>query len=306
MLFVVEEKWDGKLLRDFLRNGCSVSRKALVHLKSLDGGIRLNGEVVTVRALVHTADCVELMLEDSASDENPNVVPHGKIPQIIYEDDALIAVNKPAGMPTHTSFGHYLDALSNTVCAYLNKKGQPFVFRAVNRLDTDTSGIVLIAKNRYYSSILSESLKNGDFKKSYIAIVNGKAEACGRIEGYIAREKESIIKRKLLFEKENGSEYSLTEYERIAFSEKASLLRVIPHTGRTHQIRLHLSSTGHSIIGDTMYGEGSEDIKRQALHASSLAFPSPTDGKIIELNAELPCDMLALIKKYSLDFSESK
>ncbi len=306
MLFVVCEKWNGKVLREFLRNGCSVSRKALVRLKTVDGGILLNGKSVTVRATVYTGDRVELMLEDELADENPNVVPCGKIPQILYEDDSVIAVNKPAGMPTHTSFGHYNDALSNTVCAYLKQKGKPFVFRAVNRLDADTSGIVLIAKNRYYSNILSASLKNGEFKKKYIAVVSGKVTGCGRIEGYIAREKESIIKRRLVSKSKNGSEYSLTEYKAVSFAEKASLLRVIPYTGRTHQIRIHLSSIGHSIIGDTMYGESSKDIMRQALHASELSFPSPINGNNIELKAEIPDDMSAVIKKYSLIFSENK
>ena len=163
MVFIVDEFWNGRLLRDYLRSGCGVSRKTLCKLKALDNGILLNGQRVTVRAVIKSGDTVELSVEDEESDENPYVVPIGEMPPIVYEDEAVIAVNKPAGMPTHTSFGHYEDSLSNAVCLYLKKQGKPFVFRAINRLDCDTSGIVLIAKNRYYASVLSASLEKGEF-----------------------------------------------------------------------------------------------------------------------------------------------
>jgi len=304
MIFKVTEDYDGKLLRDFLRAGLKVSRKTLCMLKAREDGIMLNGSSVTVRATVHTGDEVALKIEDCEQDENPNVFANGSMPPIVYEDEAVLVVNKPAGMPTHTSFGHYDDALSNAVCAYLKSKGQPFVFRAVNRLDADTSGAVLIAKNKYYSSILSKSLENGEFEKTYIAVTDCSLTENGSIKGYIAREGESIIKRRFSPEPIENGEYSSTEYEVLCSNNKASLLKVTPITGRTHQIRVHLSSLGASITGDSMYGSKSALIARQALHAYSLTFPSPLTRGRIKVYAPLPEDIKSLINTYSLEFSE--
>ncbi len=304
MLFVVTAEQEGKLLRDFLRGDCCMSRKTLCALKQKENGILLNGRSVTVRAVLSAGDKVEAAIEDREQDENPNVVPVGEMPDIIYEDDAVIAVNKPCGMPTHTSFGHYEDALSNAVCAYLKGKGQPFVFRAINRLDRDTSGVVLIAKNKYYASILSKSLEKGSFEKKYIAVVHGKTEPCGRIEGYIEREGESIIKRRFLTEKTEASDYSLTEYKTLSSSENASLLKLSPITGRTHQLRVHMAHIGHPIFGDNMYCYENDGISRQALHAYTLTFPSPINGEKIKAIAEIPSDIKELAGKHSLKIEE--
>ena len=301
MIFKVDEFWDGRLLRDYLRSGCDVSRKTLCKLKALENGILLNGQRVTVRAVLKVGDNVELAIEDAKEDENPYVIPIGKMPPIIYEDDAVIAVNKPAGMPTHTSFGHYEDSLSNAVCLYLKNQGKPFVFRAINRLDRDTSGIVLIAKNRYYAGKLSASLEKGEFKKKYLAVANGETPDNGRIEGYISREGESIIKRCFSESMTDGADYSLTEYVTVSRGDGVSLIEASPITGRTHQIRVHMASVGHYLIGDTMYGERSDLISRQALHAYYLAFPSPIDGRLLEIKAPLYEDMLMLIKAYKIN-----
>lgn len=301
MDFKVTGKYEGRLLRDFIRSECGVSRKALCKLKELDDGILLNGSRVTVRAVLSYGDIVSLALEDTESDENPFVEAVGEMPTILYEDDAVIVVDKPFGMPTHTSFGHYTDALSNAVCSYLRSKGQPFVFRAVNRLDRDTSGCVLIAKNRYYANKLSKAMSTGQIKKCYIAITDGITPESGRIEGYISREGESIIKRRLSATPSEDSEYSLTEYERIDASDGISLVRLDPITGRTHQLRLHLSSIDCPISGDTMYGCASEEISRQALHAYSLRFPSPIDGSEITVLAPLPTDMLKFAEEHGLE-----
>lgn len=301
MIFKVDEAWDGRLLRDYLRSGCGVSRKTLCKLKTLENGIMLNGQRVTVRAVLKAGDKVEIAVEDCEEDENPYVVPMGEMPPIVYEDEAVIAVNKPSGMPTHTSFGHYGDSLSNAVCLYLKNKGLPFVFRAINRLDCDTSGIVLIAKNRYYASILAASLEKGEFEKTYLAVASGKTTDFGKVEGYIAREGESIIKRCFSSTQTEGSDYSLTEYRTLDSNGAASLIEVKPITGRTHQIRVHMAAIGHPLIGDTMYGEQSELISRQALHAFALSFPSPIDGGRITVKAPLPDDILSVMQSVSLN-----
>lgn len=291
MTFSVPSEYNGKPLLEFIRSYCGVSRGALVKLKKLPLGITVNGNHATVRLILKSGDTVVLQLEDSESDVNPHVAMTGEMPEILYEDEAVIAVNKPPFMPTHTSYLHRDDALSNAVCLYMKNKGEPFVFRAVNRLDRDTSGVVLIAKNRFYSSKLSRSLENGEFQKTYIAILDGIVSECGRIEGYIRREGESIVKR--VFEKEisEGSDYSVTEYKTLCSGKNNSLVQAFPITGRTHQLRLHFASLGASICGDTMYGNESRLIDRHALHAYSLSFPSPIDNRIITVRAPLPDDM---------------
>ena len=304
MIFEVDKNWDEKLMRDFLRVGCRISRNTLCILKKCENGIMLNGKCVTVRATLHTGDKVELAIEDKLLDENPNLYASGVMPEIVYEDDSMLVINKPAGMPTHTSLGHYDDALSNAVYSYLKEQGEAFVFRAINRLDRDTSGVVLIAKNRYYASILTDSLVKGEFTKRYIAVVEGKLSGNGSVQGYIAREQESMIKRCFSTEKIEGGDYSLSYYEVLDANESASLVLVTPVTGRTHQIRLHLASLGHTIIGDDFYGNKSEYISRQALHAYTLSFPSPITGEKITVKAPLPTDIMELCKQYSLKDGE--
>jgi 23S rRNA pseudouridine1911/1915/1917 synthase len=301
MEFIIDEKNNGKILRDYIRTECGISRGLLAKLKKTENGIVLNGACVTVRAVLKTGDTVTLKTEDTAQDVNPYVEPMGDLPPVIYEDEAVLVVNKPSGMPTHTSFGHYGDALSNAVCAYMQNKGEPFVFRAINRLDRDTSGAVLIAKNRHYAAILSQAMARAEITKRYVAVTDGVPAEKGRIEGYILREGQSIIKRKLASEMSEGSEYSVTEYETVSAVNGKALVRLNPVTGRTHQLRLHLASVGCPICGDTMYGYESPLIGRQALHAYYLCFPSPVNGEAIKVYCEPSDDILKLAARFGLD-----
>ncbi len=304
MKFTVSEEYDGKPLLDFIRTGCGVSRSALIRLKKLPCGITLNGQHATVRAVLKNGDLVELKIEDEADEVNPYVEAKGEMPEILYEDEAVIAVNKPPFMPTHTSYLHKDDALSNAVCLYMSSKGEPFVFRAVNRLDRDTSGVVLIAKNRFYSCKLSRSLENGEFKKVYLALLDGSVSESGSVKGYIRRKGESIIER--VFEKtySDGADFSHTEYKSILNTEQNSLVAAFPITGRTHQLRLHFASLGAPICGDSMYGKENTLINRHALHAYSLSFPSPLDNKIITVKAPVPNDFLCAAEEMNLHINE--
>ncbi len=301
MTFYVPESYAGKLLREFIKNECKVSHNLLTRLKKLPDGILLNGERVTVRALLKEGDKVTLMIEDAAASVNPNVPAIGDVPEILFEDEAALAVNKPSGMPTHTSFGHRDDSLANRVCAYYEKRGTPFVFRAINRLDKDTSGVVLIAKNAFYAAKLSDALKEGDFEKLYVAILDGSVEKSGKIEGYIKREDRSIIKRSFSPAFTEGADYSLTEYERLSENNGVSLVKIKLQTGRTHQIRVHFSSILAPVLGDTLYGKKSEDIGRQSLHAYSLSFTSPITGEKITVKAPLPSDMTEVLMKKGIE-----
>lgn len=302
MQFIVPKAYCGKALRDFIRAYCQVSRAALVKLKKINGGILLNGNCVTVRATVTEGDLVELALEDTVSDQNPYIESIGQMPQIIYEDEAVLAVNKPPYMPTHISHLHKCDTLSNCVSLYMKNKGKPFVFRAINRLDRDTSGIVLIAKNRYYASKLTRSMQNGDIKKEYLAVLCDTVGGNGEIKGYIKREADSIIKRVFISDYCEGADFSHTQYEMLNQNNGYSLVKANPLTGRTHQLRVHFASINASILGDTMYGQKSQFIDRHALHAYKLSFPSPISGDILELYAPLPSDISDVLNKLDIDF----
>ncbi len=300
MIFKIPSSYSGKSLKEFLYENLKISRATLTKLKKLPFGITLNGEHVTVRAVLSENDILELQIEDRAEEENEYIIPCGELPPILYEDESLIVLNKPAGMPTHTSVDHRTDTLANAVCAHFKSLGQSFVFRAVNRLDGDTTGIVIVAKNRYYAGLLSSSLANGEFKKEYIAVLDGETEKTGKICGYIKREAESIIKRAFYKEKIDGAEHSETDYISIDTKNGKSIVLARPITGRTHQLRLHFSSLGAPICGDFLYGTESADISRQALHAYSLTFPSPALSETVTVYAPLPDDMKSLIEKYSL------
>jgi 23S rRNA pseudouridine1911/1915/1917 synthase len=283
------------LLKTYLRSVLKISSGELTALKQKPDGIMINGIKVTVRYILKTSDVLFLNRSDSVSSEGIEPI---ELPlDIIYEDDDMIAVNKPPNMPTHPSHEHQYDTLANALSYYFFKKGVPFVFRAVNRLDRDTSGIVLVAKNKSASFLLSKEFSSFRVEKKYIAVVQGITPEKFTVEGNMKRQEESKMKRVMCDDSEG--QYSKTDFERISFSDSMSTLSVTPKTGRTHQIRLHLSYFSHPIIGDTMYGDenGSTLISRQALHAYSLTLNRISDGKTITLKAEPPNDMKNIINK---------
>ena len=299
MEIVITEAENGKCLTDYLKKNLGMSRAELSHLKSLDTGIMINGVRVTVRAVLAAGDVLFLDRDDAAAGEN--VMP-GDIPlDIIYEDDDIIALNKPAGMPTHPSHGHYYDTLANGLAFYFAKKSIPFVFRAVNRLDRDTSGIVLVAKNRASAYRISSEMSRGGIKKTYIAAAVGAVYQSGTVIANIKRRYESIIERTVC--PENEGQYAETRYAPLYTDGKVTLLEVRPVTGRTHQIRVHMAYIGHPLCGDTLYGEESELIGRQALHCSRLEFTHPTTGERIILSAPLKGDMERLCRRIGADIA---
>lgn len=299
MEIVITEAENGKCLGDYLKKDLGMSRAELSHLKSLDTGIMINGVRVTVRAVLAAGDVLFLDRDDAAAGEN--VMP-GEIPlDIIYEDGDIIALNKPAGMPTHPSHGHYYDTLANGLAFYFAKKSIPFVFRAVNRLDRDTSGIVLVAKNRASAYRISSEMSRGGIKKTYIAAAVGAVYQSGTVIANIKRRYESIIERTVC--PENEGQYAETRYAPLYTDGKVTLLEVRPVTGRTHQIRVHMAYIGHPLCGDTLYGEESELIGRQALHCSRLEFTHPTTGERITLSAPLKGDMERLCRRIGADIA---
>jgi len=292
MTYIIEAEHQGKPLLDYLRRTLGLSRGELTALKQRENGILLNGRHVTVRAILSEGDI--LVLDRADGQHSEGILPRPLPVAILYEDEDVIAVNKPAGMPTHPSHDHQEDTLANGLSYLFYQRGVPFVFRAVNRLDRDTSGVVLVAKNRGAAFTLSRAMSVGQIAKGYLAVVVGTVTEGGTVEKAIRRRAESLMER-IVCPLDEG-QYAKTVYEPISTQNGLSLLSVLPETGRTHQIRVHLASEGYPICGDTLYGDpaGSSHIGRQALHALSLTFPRPSDGHPITVTAPPHPDLAAL------------
>lgn len=291
-----ENKFIGLSIKEILIDELGFSKRAIAALKARPDGILLNGKHATVRAKVNEGDVLIINCEDMESNEE-KLVPSSTLPDIIYEDEHIVAVNKPPFMPTHQSQGHFYDTLANSLAYYYSKEGRPFVFRSVNRLDRNTSGVVLVAKSRIAAAKLSEEMKREDIKKSYIAILDGTLEQnLGTIETYIRRAQKSIILREVCGECEDGK-IAITNYRVLARANGLTLVEAEPRTGRTHQLRVHFSHLGAPILGDDLYGSASPLIERHALHARKLNFVHPDSRKVISIQADLPSDMREIIEK---------
>lgn len=273
LLFKVAGVIGGMKIRDYLtkRIGFSTSLIAVVKYDN----VRLNGDIVHMRATVKDGDVITVTLPE---EESENIPPMDIPLDIIYEDEHILAVSKPINMPTHPSRGNHLPTLANAVRAYL---GKPFVFRAISRLDRDTSGIVLVAKNQLSAAILSREMKKGSFKKIYEATVVGVPDPpSGEINAPIARETEGDIKRVV---REDGKS-AITLYRvREINDDGNAIVELQAVTGRTHQLRVHMAYIGHPLVADFLYGDRIEN-ETYRLHCKLLEFPHPITGETLTLS----------------------
>jgi 23S rRNA pseudouridine1911/1915/1917 synthase len=279
--FTIESKYDGKQARDFLRD-FGVSSSLLTKLKQTENGITINGEFARAIDKISTGDKLKIKIVSKGHMPSPTKMNI----EIVYEDEDIIVLNKPPLVPVHESLNHRGDTLSNFVSYHMLKQGQDTAFRAVFRLDRDTSGLVLVAKNE-----LSASKLAGKISKDYYAVASGTISGSGTINKPIARCGESIIKRKV---DENG-ENAITHYTPISTKCGNTLLKINLETGRTHQIRVHFESIGHPLLGDEMYGGDCSCIKRQALHCKDIYFIHPTSGKNMHITSDFPNDIKGVI-----------
>lgn len=276
----IDDDLSGKTVKELLFEKLFLASNLVTKLKSTKG-ILVNDECVTVRKVLQTGDVLKVVFADENSE---NIIPNNIPLDIIYEDEDLLVVNKPCNMPTHPSFKHYEGTLANAVMYYFRDTN--FTFRAVNRLDRDTTGIVVIAKNQYSAGFLNKQIMNRDIKKTYLAICCGKLpKENDIIDAPIKREKESVIKRVVA----SDGQRAKTQYWVEDFQNGYSLVRLMPHTGRTHQIRVHMAHINTPIYGDFVYGK-EIDGERVRLHCLSMEFRRPSDNKNILLKAPKPKD----------------
>lgn len=291
-----ENKFVGLTVKQILAEELGFSKRAITSLKSRPDGILINGKHVTVRATVRAGDILTINYGDKEANIE-KLVPSNSLPDIIYEDEQILAVNKPPFMPTHQSQGHFYDTLANSLAYYYSLQSRAFVFRSVNRLDRNTSGIVLVAKDRLSASKLSLQMQSDEIKKSYLAILDGYLpKNIGTIETYIRRREKSIILREVC-DSQNDAKIAITQYRVLAKANGISLVEATPLTGRTHQLRVHFAHLGAQIIGDDLYGNASPLIERHALHAYSLSFNHPQSENKLEMLAPLPHDMAKIIEE---------
>ena len=274
-------------IRQVLRERFGISERLLTKLKKSKKIFLNDSNKIYMDMYVKQNDKISVNLD--FDEDNSNIIPVKMDLKILYEDESIIIVDKPANMPVHPSLNHYEDSLSNGIKYYFNILELKRKIRPINRLDKNTSGIVIFAKNEYIQDRLNK------YHKEYLAIVVGKLLGSGIIDKPIARKEDSIIERCI----DSNGEKSITEYEVIqnfkVNNTNLSLLKCILHTGRTHQIRVHMKSIGHPILGDTLYGNYSELINRQALHAYKICFIHPITKKEIEITSSIPNDMLKII-----------
>ncbi len=281
----------GLRIEQYLRRR-GYSYQNLTQLKKMPESILINGVWSYMRTPLKSGDILTVHIKETES--SPNIPPVNLPLDIIYEDEDIIVVNKPAGMPVHPSLNNYENSLANALMYYYQEQGKPFIFRCTNRLDRDTSGLTVIAKHMVSSAILSNMGVRHEITREYLAIVRGELiPEEETVDAPIGRAESSLIERKIDFEK---GEHAVTHYHVIEEKNGHSLVSLTLETGRTHQIRVHMKHIGHPLIGDYLYNPDMEFISRQALHSYRLSFSHPITGEQMDFTAPLPEDMRRVLR----------
>lgn len=280
-------------VKEVIKSYYNVSDRLLTKLKK-NKHILLNNSFSNINSIIKLGDEIQINLD--FEEESSNIIPKQMALDILFEDDSLIIINKSSNMAIHPSILHFENSLSNGLKYYFNSKNIKKKIRPVNRLDKDTSGIVVFAKNEYIQESLIKQMKSHDFKKEYYAILEGFIENNKqKIIAPISRKQNSIIEREV---SEKG-DFAVTHLELIKNFEynntKLAFVKFILETGRTHQIRVHSKYINHPILGDSLYGNSSILISRQALHAYKINFIHPITKKNMELIAPIPDDIKRIL-----------
>lgn len=287
--YTVTKEYDNATVQSFLRRHCGVSARLLTRLKRVENGITANG--VHVRSIDRVMAGQRIVLR--LPQDKPNLDGIELPLAVVYEDDDVLALDKPAGIAVHPSAEHDEPTLADAVVSYFKRQGACLSFRPIYRLDRNTSGLLLAAKNAHAAHLL-----NGKTQKEYLAVVLGRLEGEGVIEQPIRVKDGFGITREV----GEGGKYCLTRWKSMAADDTLSLIRVSIETGRTHQIRVHMAWLGHPLAGDTMYGNDLYYMQRHALHCFRLGFIHPIGRSAVNLSIPVASDMCALMTERGWDF----
>ena len=278
-----EEERENLTVEWFLRRH-GYSRHIITGLKRTEDGIFRNGVRAWTSQAVHAGDVIETHLVETEPSDGilPRPVPFS----VVYEDDDILVVDKPADTPIHPSIGNYENTLANGIAWYFEQKGEPFVYRCINRLDRDTTGLIVLAKHALSAAVLSQAMRSREIHRTYQAFALGETAASGTIDAPIGRDPNSVVGRCV---RPDGAR-AVTHYEVLGTEGGLSLLRLRPETGRTHQLRVHMASIGHPLLGDTVYGAKKPvpGLAGQCLHARRLSFIHPRTGERVTVECPLP------------------
>ena len=283
-VYQISQSDSGTKITDFLKMR-GYSRHILTCLRHEEGSVRVNGAPVYMNYALRAEDQLTIVIPEEEPSEH--IVPSRLPFPIVYEDEDLMIINKPSDMPIHPSINNYENTLANAAAWYFSQKGEAFVYRCINRLDRDTTGLLILAKNRLSGALLSEMSARRQIHRQYLAIASGRLPECGTIDAPIARAEDSAILRRV--DPEHGDR-AVTHYRLLHFDGSYSLVLLQLETGRTHQIRVHMNHIGHPLPGDYLYNPDYRIIKRQALHSYRLTFCHPISGKPMDFTAPVPDD----------------
>lgn len=283
--YQITENEQNTTVLDFLRKK-GFSRHILSSMKADKEALTRNGQRIGGREQLLAGDYFRVRLLETV--DSDGIIPVSMPLSILYEDEDILVINKPADMPVHPSIGNYTNTLANGVTAYLDAKGEHSPFRCINRLDRDTSGALILAKNAFSAAVLSTQMRNRQIRRTYLAVVEGITPPNGTISAPISRVDDSVIERHVDF---LHGEPAVTHYERLETKNEHSLLEIHLETGRTHQIRVHMGYIGHPLPADYLYHPEYDCFKRQPLHSLQLEFRHPVTDKSMCLLAPVPEDM---------------
>lgn len=290
--YIIDEDSAGLRVEQFLRRK-RYSGQNLSEIKRMPKSILVNGVHYYMRQELSTGDHLQVRICET---QNSEKIPPTKLPlDIIYEDEDLLVLNKPAGMPIHPSLNNYTNSIANALAYYFQSQGKPFIFRCCNRLDRDTSGLTIVSKHLVSGSILSDMTKYREVHREYLAIARGSVTPSeGTIQAPLGRKEGTIIERTVDWE---HGEDAVTHYKVVKEANGHSLVSLRLETGRTHQIRIHMKYLGYPLIGDYLYNPDMEYMTRQALHSHHMEFTHPVTGEHMSFTAPLPEDMARVMQE---------
>ena len=290
--YIIDEDSAGLRVEQFLRRK-RYSGQNLSEIKRMPKSILVNGVHYYMRQELSKGDHLQVRICET---QNSEKIPPTKLPlDIIYEDEDLLVLNKPAGMPIHPSLNNYTNSMANALAYYFQSQGKPFIFRCCNRLDRDTSGLTIVSKHLVSGSILSDMTKYREVHREYLAIARGSVTPSeGTIPAPLGRKEGTIIERTVDWE---HGEDAVTHYKVVKEANGHSLVSLRLETGRTHQIRIHMKYLGYPLIGDYLYNPDMEYMTRQALHSHHMEFTHPITGEHMSFTAPLPEDMARVMQE---------